>query len=187
MRPPLCLLLAGLCCSFAGCGGTDTPDGGWAAAGTSGSVNTAGAAGSAHSAGGGTSNTAGAAGSSQSAGSGGTSSLGGSGGKSSAAGSGGKSSAAGSGGTAQGGSGGSSSGKACGGFLGSTCSAQEYCAYVEGQLCGAADASSTCKPRPVVCSDIFAPVCGCDGKTYSSDCTAAASGTGVNKTGMCSN
>ena len=75
--------------------------------------------------------------------------------------------------------------KACGGFIGSTCSATEYCAYVPGQACGAADASSACKPRPDGCTDIYMPVCGCDQKTYASTCDAALHGQGVYTEGVC--
>ncbi len=75
--------------------------------------------------------------------------------------------------------------KSCGGFAGLTCSAAEYCAYVEGQLCGAADASSTCQPRPGTCAADADPVCGCDGKTYSNACVAAQAGVGYGGKGAC--
>lgn len=78
-----------------------------------------------------------------------------------------------------------SEGEPCGGFLGNTCSDDEYCAYVPGEHCGAADASSTCEPRPEACIELFAPVCGCDGNTYSNSCFAAMAGTGVVAEGEC--
>jgi hypothetical protein len=73
----------------------------------------------------------------------------------------------------------------CGGWLGDTCTESEYCAYEEGQLCGAADASSTCQPRPELCTGDYKPVCGCDGQTYGNACSAASSGTGVYQSGEC--
>jgi len=76
-------------------------------------------------------------------------------------------------------------GEPCGGFLGDTCGDDEYCAYEAGQYCGAADASSTCEPRPDLCPAIYMPVCGCDGNTYSNSCDAASAGVGVYSEGEC--
>jgi len=74
---------------------------------------------------------------------------------------------------------------ACGARAGDTCGETEYCAYEAGELCGAADAESVCKVRPEECGQSLSPVCGCDGKSYPTACSAAASGTGVLHYGDC--
>jgi hypothetical protein len=76
-------------------------------------------------------------------------------------------------------------GKTCGGLAGIACAADEYCDYAADDACGAADATGTCKTRPEVCADIFAPVCGCDDKSYSNACEANGVGVSVAKEGPC--
>lgn len=73
----------------------------------------------------------------------------------------------------------------CGGWRGDTCNEDEYCAYEPGQHCGAADATSVCRPRPTGCDFSYVPVCGCDGQTYGNACAANAAGHGVKSDGEC--
>lgn len=73
----------------------------------------------------------------------------------------------------------------CGGFTGATCGASEWCDYPEGAFCGAADAGGACRPRPDACPDIWAPVCGCNGVTYSNECDAQSAGQDVASPGEC--
>lgn len=72
----------------------------------------------------------------------------------------------------------------CGGFRGLVCRADQYCDY-EGGSCGFADQTGVCRPRPAGCPDVWQPVCGCDGITYSNDCDAAAAGVDVQHEGAC--
>jgi hypothetical protein len=75
--------------------------------------------------------------------------------------------------------------KTCGGFAGLQCADTEYCSYAADANCGFADQSGVCQPKPGVCDTIAAPVCGCDGKTYSSTCVAARGGTSTKSMGAC--
>ena len=78
-------------------------------------------------------------------------------------------------------------GQSCGGFrmVPMTCGAGLFCDYDLEDICGAADAPGTCRIKPEICTADYAPVCGCDGKTYGNKCSANAEGVSVSTTGAC--
>ena len=61
------------------------------------------------------------------------------------------------------------------------CGRGAYCAKELG-LC---EEVGVCEQRPDACGGVFAPVCGCDGQTYSNVCAAAAVGVNAAQVGAC--
>jgi hypothetical protein len=64
------------------------------------------------------------------------------------------------------------------------CAADEYRAY-EPALCGKGKRPGKCRPKPTACDGAAAPVCGCDGKVYPSECAAHAAGVDLDVNGRC--
>jgi hypothetical protein len=60
-------------------------------------------------------------------------------------------------------------GKVCGGVAGLACPSGQYCDWPANR-CNAADVQGRCVKVPEVCTQVYQPVCGCNGRTYSNDC-----------------
>jgi hypothetical protein len=74
----------------------------------------------------------------------------------------------------------------CGGIAGFGCEPGLYCSFPLEAACGAADQTGTCTRVPEMCTEEFAPVCGCNDKTYPNACYAAREGISAGKKGECS-
>jgi len=74
-------------------------------------------------------------------------------------------------------------GRLCGSRGMEPCAAGLYCKF--GPDCGDTDMPGKCNKIPQICTRIYRPVCGCDRKTYASDCVAASTGIAVRHEGEC--
>ena len=81
-------------------------------------------------------------------------------------------------------SGANAAGQTCGGIIPLQCGPGEFCQFKTG-VCGRGDQTGKCAPMPQICNDIFKPVCGCDGHTYSNSACAAVAGVSVLHDGDC--
>ena len=77
--------------------------------------------------------------------------------------------------------------RACGGFIGTPCDKGEYCDISVANACTGADLPGVCKSIPEMCQELYAPVCGCDGKTYGNDCFRTMARVQLDHAAACTN
>lgn len=84
-----------------------------------------------------------------------------------------------------GGTGGTGGNTVCGGLGNPACADAEYCDFPDDAMCGAADDTGLCEPKPEGCTADCPGVCGCDGQFYCNACVAAQAGVDVDPNASC--
>lgn len=73
----------------------------------------------------------------------------------------------------------------CGGIAGFVCSNPDAVCIFDAGTCQIVDNLGTCVDLAGACLHVFAPVCGCDGRTYGNQCEATRSGVSIDHVGEC--
>ncbi|MFT7579904.1 MAG: hypothetical protein ACI9MR_001571, partial [Myxococcota bacterium] len=77
-------------------------------------------------------------------------------------------------------------GQVCGTRGADACPDGQFCEWDRAEdICGWADAPGNCAWQPEICTEEYAPVCGCDGRSYANDCFRRLHRIGFGTPGAC--